>query len=334
MAGGAQLVTVRRSAPALPARRRRGPLTRTLDGLIDDFARVAALRGGPEHVARTTRAVRRFLQAQGITHALEITPAAVQEYLTAAGQAGRSLKTLRAYLSAVSCFCDFLANRELLAANPCAEIHLRRPTQVLPRWLDDAEVGQVLRLARAHGAWPEVALALATGLRLSELIRLRWSDVDWQRRVLTVHESKSRRPRFIPLSQLALRALQLQRPLASAFAFVFPARQTYRGTRRLVDRRRSTRSLLRLLHPIQAAVPKFTRGTGARTTGRAWHLLRHTFASRAAQAGVSIYKLANWLGHRNIQTTTIYAHLKLGFDEQIELASPPAEPAAVGEADA
>ena len=48
------------------------------------------------------------------------------------------------------------------------------------------------------------------------------------------------------------------------------------------------------------------------------HVLRHTFASHLAQRGVSLYKVARWLGHADVRTTQIYAHLAPG-DEDIEL---------------
>jgi integrase len=55
-------------------------------------------------------------------------------------------------------------------------------------------------------------------------------------------------------------------------------------------------------------------------TGRGWHLLRHTFARRLAQQGVSLYKIAAWLGHRDIRTTQVYAHLQAAYDPEIERA--------------
>ncbi len=47
------------------------------------------------------------------------------------------------------------------------------------------------------------------------------------------------------------------------------------------------------------------------------HILRHTFASQRAIAGVSLYKISKWLGHSNYSTTQIYAHLQAG-DEEID----------------
>ena len=57
-----------------------------------------------------------------------------------------------------------------------------------------------------------------------------------------------------------------------------------------------------------------------RNTGLDWvtpHKLRHTFASRHAIAGTSIYKIKQWMGHSNIKTTEVYAHLSPD-DEDID----------------
>jgi len=45
------------------------------------------------------------------------------------------------------------------------------------------------------------------------------------------------------------------------------------------------------------------------------HVLRHTFASHLVMKGISIYKVSQWLGHRSVNTTMIYAHLAPQDDE-------------------
>lgn len=47
---------------------------------------------------------------------------------------------------------------------------------------------------------------------------------------------------------------------------------------------------------------------------------------QAARAGVSLYKLAQWLGHSDVRTTQIYAHLQAGYNGKIEKAAPPNGP--------
>ena len=306
------------------------PRAETPSGLLADdcrqFGQFLGLTAAPKQVKAASGVVRRFLWAESIDQAGDLTTAAIQDYLGRLLAAGGSLKTAWNHRSAISAFCGFLCDRGLLKANPCHAVKLRRPDEQLPRWLTDDEIEQVLHLATQHGIWPEVVLALSTGLRLSEMIRLRWDDIDLPRRALTVRKAKGRRPRVLPLSRSALEALEAQRLITGGFGYVFPARQTWRGGWRYVDRPRASNWWRRVLRPLQDALPKFLAGTSASATGRGWHLLRHTFASRAAQGrggrpAVSLYKLADWLGHRDVRTVRIYAHLQEGYDPDVEAAS-------------
>lgn len=288
---------------------------------IEDFSRVAGLTAEAQHVRNSISVVRAFLWQQQITEPSQLTTAAVEDYLGRVRESGRSPKTLINHCSALTSFCDFLIRRSLLTQNPCIGIRLRRPDEILPRYLDDAEIGQTLRLAQAHQMWPEVALALSTGLRVSEMIRLQWPDTDFGRRCLVVRKSKSHRPRVVPLSRSAMLALRLQRRRAGKFSYVFPARRTWTHCWKYVDRPRAINWWMRAMKPIQKAVAKF-RALPPGSTGRGWHLLRHTFGSRLAQADVSLYKLGKWMGHSDIRTTQIYSHLKVRFDPKIEAALP------------
>jgi len=285
---------------------------------VEAFRRSRELVAAPKQAGAAVAVVRRFLWQQQIAAASQITPAAVQQFLANAQAQGRARKTLWNYRSAISAFCRHLVGCGILPADPCRGVGLARPAEVLPRYLSQAEISQALQVARRHGFWPEAALALATGLRLGEMIRLQWSDVDLTARSLSVRESKSGRPRILPLSAAAVEALQEQARVSGGFNYVFPARKTHPGGFYYRDRRRAEKWWKLALRPIQAAVPKFTAGMARSATGRGWHLFRHTFASRAAQAGVSLYKLAAWLGHSDVRTVRIYAHLAAGYDEDIE----------------
>ena len=88
------------------------------------------------------------------------------------------------------------------------------------------------------------------------------------------------------------------------------------------DVRRGSYGLSRT--PCLSSVPKPVRERAARpgAAGPDPSAFRHTFASRPAQAGVSLYKLAQWMGHSDLRTTEIYAHLQAGCDEEIEKAAP------------
>ncbi len=286
---------------------------------LDEFRQDAGLAAAPEHVNVMVARVQRFLSEADIRRPGQLTARTVSKYL---GQIdGRSEKTLLNYRGFISRFCQFLKAAGVLSFNPCGDVHLRKPAQQLPRFLEPDEIETVLQTARSCGIWPEVMLALSTGLRRGEMVRLQWSDIDLDRQVLTVRISKSRRPRILPLSASAVEALQDQRRRVDHLPFVFPGRRTWRGGWRYEDKERYKSWWERALRPIQKAVPKFHSVPGS-STGRGWHLFRHTFASRAAQAGVSLYKIAAWLGHTDVRTTQIYAHLQQAYDKDIEAAAP------------
>ena len=293
--------------------------------LMGEFQAGLSLRAGAKQVQTVTSVIEAFLWQAGPAwpDGDGATRGSIVQYLAALAGMGRSDKTILNHRSALATFCQFLADRGVIGANPCATIAVRRPEETLPRWLENDELRTVLALADAHGIGPEVRLALATGLRLSEMIRLRWADIDEPKRRLAIRKSKARRPRIVPLSQAALEALAEQRAKTggpeAGLEFVFPARQTWRGGWRYANRPRASNWWRRALRPVQEAVPKFRELPGS-STGRGWHLFRHTFASRLAQAGVSLYKIAQWLGHSDIRTTKMYAHLAATYDPAIELA--------------
>jgi len=285
--------------------------------MVGDYREAMVLVAEERHAKEAAAIVQRFLWSGRINDPADLTSEAVTRYLADLARHGRSPKTLLNHRSAISSFCESLCRQGLLSENPCRRVRLKVPERRPPRWLTDEELATVLRIARARGIWPEVMLAVSTGLRLGELIRLRWADVELERRRLLVRKSKSRRPRMVWLSSSAVAALTEQRPLTGHLGPVFPARRTWRGGWRFVEGPRHCNWWRRALRPIQDAVPKFRQLPGS-STGRGWHLFRHTHAARAAQAGVSLQRIGRWLGHADVRTTEIYAHLAPGFDEQIE----------------
>lgn len=294
-----------------------------MQALLDEYRNEVSLRcrsPAANTASRSARVVTKLLWRQGISRPQDISRPVIKQYLARLAADGLSPKTLRNYHTAISTFCEYLSDLHLLPENPCRGIRLARPDRRFGEYLHPDEVLRALRIAREAGIWAEVCLALSTGLRLSEMIRLQWGDIDFERRQLLVRESKSGRSRAVPLSSAAMKALSVQYETTGSYAYVFPTRRTWPGGWRYVDAPRHSSCWLRAFRPLQEAIPKFRRGRGA---GRAWHLLRHTFASRAAQANVPLRMLQQWMGHSDIRMTERYSHLAPGFDREIEAVAPP-----------
>jgi site-specific recombinase XerD len=130
----------------------------------------------------------------------------------------------------------------------------------------------------------ELELAVNTGLRLSEQYGLRWQDVSFPRRTLTIPRSKNGTTRHVPLNQASLRALECLQGRANGSEFVCGGPNTSRPW----------------FEPVvkAAGLKDFT-----------WHCLRHTFASRLVMAGVDIRTVQELLGHKTIGMTVRYSHL-------------------------
>ena len=130
----------------------------------------------------------------------------------------------------------------------------------------------------------ELGLALNTGLRLSEQYTIRWQDVSFIRRTLTIPRSKNGATRHIRLNRSALSALKALQAQGNGAKLVCGGTNTPRWW----------------FDPAvkAAGLEKFT-----------WHCLRHTFASRLVMAGVDIRTVQELLGHKTIAMTVRYSHL-------------------------
>ena len=149
-----------------------------------------------------------------------------------------------------------------------------------------------------------IVLSLNTGLRLGELQRLEWPDVDMVHAMLTVRDEAHRKPGGkVPLNDAALGILKerwKQQKKGIATGLVFPPI--------LGGRMRAS-----LTHAFRALVDSVGLNDGIRPDDRArrivFHSLRHTFASWLACNGEDIYRIQRLMRHRTITMTMRYAHL-------------------------
>ncbi len=160
-----------------------------------------------------------------------------------------------------------------------------------------------------------IALAIQTGLRLSELISLRCGDLHFGTGAHVACHGKGRKDRITPLTRdtvgmlhgwLTERAGQPDDPL-------FPSRRGSPLSRDAIERR--------LAIYTTSAAPGCPTLHGKKISA---HVLRHTAAMRLLHAGIDTSVIALWLGHENVETTQIYLHADLALKERaIARITPP-----------
>ena len=212
---------------------------------------------------------------------------------TAPGNANHALDLLTQIV-------NFAIARGHLDTNPARSVERNR-RQALTRFLSREEIARLHRVldgqtrdSRCEQA-DIIRLLLLTGCRRSEILRLRWSEVDRDRLVLADGKTG---PRIVPLNAPAWRILE-RRPRGTS-PFVFPSPRS-------PDRPRS-RNL-----PFWYRVRREAGIEDVRL-----HDLRHTHASHAVLNGVPVPVVSRLLGHSDVRTTLRYAHLG---DREIEEAA-------------
>lgn len=281
----------------------------------------------PRQARRYAGTVRDFLWQSHVVHPCQLTEPAIETYLRRLGENGMCPRTVRNHLTPIRAFCRWLVKQGVLTINPAEDIRTRKPERLPPHYLSDGEIGVALDIARRCGIYDAVMLGMTTMLRVNELRLLEWADVHLASCELLVRHTKSRQFRTVPLCADGVAAL-LDLWDGRGNRYVFAGGKRREGS----QQPRGLRWWFGVFKPLQD-LPTYGR-IAKGSTGRAWHTLRHTGATRLSQANVSPVKIAEWLGHSNLETVMVYAHVAPGHDAQIEcLSIPPPRPGRDGNAE-
>lgn len=186
-----------------------------------------------------------------------------------------------------------------LERNPCERIAKLAESKGRVRFLDDDELPRFLAACR-ESSNPDlllaVVLSITTGGRQSEIMGLRWPQIDLKRRLITLGETKNGDARALPLSGEAFDLLKERAKVRSLHDDrLFPPTAAAKKAEHL-DLRAPFLSALE-----RAGIKDFH-----------WHDLRHCAASYLVMEGVDLVSVARILGHRQLQMTLRYAHLAPG----------------------
>ena len=252
----------------------------------------------PQERASSPLLDRQLLPAFGLKPLDRIAPTHIGRWFdrfsrTAPGNANHALDLLTQLI-------NFSIARGHLDTNPARSVE-RNPRRVLTRFLSREEISRLHRVLDRQTRQSRreqadiIRLLVLTGCRRSEILRLRWSEVDRDRLVLADGKTG---PRIVPLNAPARRILERRPRGGSPFVFPSPSDPTRPRSRNLAFWDRARR---------EAGIEDVRL-----------HDLRHTHASHAVMNGVPVPVVARLLGHSDVRTTLRYAHLG---DREIEAAA-------------
>ena len=203
---------------------------------------------------------------------------------------GRSQVTVNRYLAALKAAFSLAVLNEKVEQNPVKRVKLAKENNKRTRYLTEEEEARLLAVlpSEYHAL---VQVALHTGMRKGEQLNLRWSDVDFQQKRITIRETKAGEARHIPMNGIVIQTLQAV-PRMLHNPHVFYGRNSgerFKNGIKNTDWKRYLR---------EAGIEDFH-----------WHDLRHTFASRLAMRGVDLFTVSKLLGHSTLEMTQRYAHL-------------------------
>lgn len=208
----------------------------------------------------------------------------------------RERRLSRSSVNQYGCAYRFFYGTVLGLDGATFQIPLAAAPQRLPEILSREELARLFAMAAHLKARTFLMLAYGTGLRLSELCRLRAEHIDSHpdRMCIRVEQGKGAKDRYVPLSEDVLQLLRAWWRSAHPRPWLFGG---LRDPSRPID----SGSAQRWYYLARDAAGITKRG--------GIHALRHAYATHLLEAGYDLYSLQQWLGHNHVSTTTRYLHL-------------------------
>ncbi len=206
------------------------------------------------------------------------------------------------------------------------KIKLPKKQKLTPVFINCAQLSVISSHIKNPTVKEFIIFAFYTGMRLDEIINLRWKNIDFDSRVITVGDenftTKGRMQRFIPICEEAMEALLRMK---NSECRVKNENQKDIEKIRPINLMRDASTSLGITNGFvfcKANGEKYTGDHISQSFKRAcktagldnsihFHSLRHSFASNLVQKGVPLYTIKELLGHSSISTTEIYSHLNM-----------------------
>jgi integrase/recombinase XerD len=210
-------------------------------------------------------------------------------------------------ITAVRMFFGWLAKHNHILYNPSSELDLLRQEQKLPAViLSHEEIEQILQQVDLNEPMGYLDRAIletlySTGIRRKELCNLEIHDLDMEKELVMVRQSKYNKDRLIPISERAL--VWIEKYLSDVRPFLLPPEDNHYLFLSHFGGRLIPKELSRMAR-------KYFDRAGLQKHGDC-HIFRHSMATNMHENGADISYIQEILGHASVETTQIYPHVSI-----------------------
>jgi integrase/recombinase XerD len=253
-----------------------------------------------------------FLEEHNIDDPSRIEARTLINFFTNLEKAGLTSSSAARYYSSLKGYLNYLFTNNYIKSNPIEKVSPPKLAKTLPGVLSVAEIDKILSL-------PDISVTLgirdktilevfyACGLRISELISLKLSDLFLSEEMIRVF-GKGSKERIVPIGSSAINWIQIyltkSRPLLN---------KTTKSENYLFLNNRGT-GLSRM--GVWKLVDRYVRDSGIEKPIHP-HTFRHSFATHLIEGGADLRSVQEMLGHADISTTQIYTHIDREFIKQV-----------------
>jgi integrase/recombinase XerD len=243
-----------------------------------------------------------YLQEINLQNISNTNKTTVIAYLLYLQKKGRATSTISRNLASIRSFYQYIAKNKIIDQDPTSELVSPKVEKKLPQILSTEEVELLLEQPQCvdlKGFRDKAMLELlyATGIRVSELIQLDTQDLSIE--MAYIRCNKGNRERMIPIGSMAIAALKeylvKSRPLLiqkidekALFVNINGGRLTRQGFWKIIKQYKNQAKIAKDITP---------------------HTLRHSFAAHLLENGADLRSIQEMLGHSDISSTQIYAHI-------------------------
>lgn len=215
---------------------------------------------------------------------------------------GLEVSTVNRHISSLKSFFNYLVDESIIKVSPMEEVSSLKKAKKLPKYLSISEVNKLLNIPLNsefdYRNKAMLELMYATGLRVSELVSIEYSNIDFENSIIRIN-GKGKKERIIPLGEVASYYLKV-------YLNDYRSKLLKRNTYNQVFLNNHGKPITRQgFNYILENIRELTGVTKEITP----HVLRHSFATHLLEGGADIRSIQEMLGHENISTTNIYTEV-------------------------